>query len=706
MTTVFNAADFGATGNGSSDDTAALQKAINAAAAAGGGTVHLDAGTYILSATAGSCLTLKSNVTLQGDGIGATTLKLADGASAAVTSLIKAGNSSHDVGASRLTLDGNTAHTAAVATGWLNGSATQVQLDSIEAQNFGGAGLDLQGKNSQVTLSHSSVHNNAGDGLVADYLSNSTFSHNSAYANGGNGYNLGGDVRLIDSDAYRNGGSGVFLQEGTSGARSALSVEGGVIYGNHADGVTVSAAELFSISGADIHDNGDAGVSLEASSFGDVSYNHIYDNAQNGSSAEVQILGAASGVTGKSATPASEFNTVGTNIITGGEHSTYGVLEAQGAGDYNFVNQNIISNMIEGGAQVYGEHSDSAKNPSQIFTFGTSDGNAITGGITRDTMFGQAGNDVLSGGANDDTLVGGGGVDTLSGGTGNDIFRFTSLEDSYRTASKSFADRITDFDAAHDKLDLADINISGLGDGQNGTLYLSYNAAKDVTYLKSFEEDAQGNRFELVLKGDYRGSLTDDNFQHEISGTSGRDVLTGTAGAETLLGNAGKDVLNGGAGDDRLNGGAGADVLTGGAGADTFVFTNVHDSTRSDGAGGTALRDTITDFNEQDNDLIDVSSLGFSGLGNGYNGTLKVVLSAAGDKTALKSLEPSGPDGQHFEILLSGNHLNDLTMNNVIFSNQSSSVVTSEPYQSPGLDDGTVAPITVIGVAGHQEALS
>jgi Ca2+-binding RTX toxin-like protein len=704
MSTVFNAADFGATGNGSSDDTAALQKAINAAAAAGGGQVHLDAGTYILSTKAGSCLTLKSNVTLQGDGIGTTTLKLADGASAAVTSLIKAGNS-HDVGASRLTLDGNAGHTAAVATGWLNGSATQVQLDSVEAQHFAGTGLDLRGKNSQITLTNSSVHDNGADGLVADYLSNSTFTHNSAYANGGNGYNLGGDVRLIDNDAYRNGGSGVFLQEGTSGVRSALSVEGGLIYGNHADGVTVSAAELFSISGADIHGNGDAGVSLEASSFGDVSYNHIYDNAQNGDSAEVQILGAATAATagtGESATPASQFNTVGTNIITGGEHSTYGVLEAQGAGDYNFVNQNIISHMTERGALVYGEHSDSAKNPSQIFTFGTVDGNAITGGITRDTMFGQAGNDVLRGGANDDTLVGGSGVDTLTGGSGNDIFRFTNLEDSYRTANKSFADRITDFDAAHDKLDLADINISGLGNGHDGTLYLSYSAAKDLTYLKNFDEDILGNRFELVLKGDYRGSLTDDNFQHEISGTSGRDVLTGTAGAETLLGNAGRDLLDGGAGDDRLNGGPGGDTLTGGAGADTFVFTNVRDSARY-GDGGATLRDTITDFNEQDNDLIDVSALGFSGLGNGYNGTLKVVLSAAGDKTALKSLEPSDRDGQHFEILLTGNHLNDLTMNNVIFSNQSSSVVTSEPYQTHGLADGTVEPITVIGVA-HETA--
>jgi Ca2+-binding RTX toxin-like protein len=689
MAKVFNAADFGATGNGSSDDTAALQKAINAAAAAGGGEVHIDAGTYVLSAKAGSCLTLKSNVTLQGDGIGNTTLKLADGSSAAVTSLIKA--SGHDLGASRLSLDGNREHNAAAATGWLNGSATQVHLDTLEAKDFAGDGLDLRGKNSQVSLSNSTVHGNAGDGLVADYLSNSVFTGNTAADNGGNGYNLGGDVRLVDSDAYRNGASGVLLQEGTSGARSALSVEGGVIFANHGDGVTVSAAELFSISGADIHDNGDAGVSMESSAYGDLSYSHVYDNARNGANAEVQISGD------------SQFNTVGANVITGGQQSTYGVVESQGAADYNFVNQNIISHTTEGGALVHGEHSDSGKNPSQIFTFGTSDNNAITGGITRDTMFGQAGNDALSGGANDDTLIGGGGVDTLSGGSGNDIFRYTQISDSYRTASQGFADRITDFDAAHDKLDLADIGITGLGNGHNGTLLLSYNAAKDLTYLKSLDADSLGERFELVLKGDYQNSLSQANFQHLVQGSDSRnDTLVGTAGADTLRGEAGRDTLVGGAGDDRLNGGPGGDTLTGGEGADTFVFTNVRDSARYD-QGGANLRDTITDFNEQQNDLIDVSALGFTGLGNGYGGTLKVVLSADGEKTALKSLEPSDKDGQHFEVLLTGNHLNELTMNNVIFANGSSSVVTSEPYQTQGLPDGSVEPITVIGVAGGHE---
>ena len=57
---VFNVKDFGATGDGKTLDTDAINQAIIAANAAGGGTVRFPAGTY-LSAS----IRLKSNVTLQ-----------------------------------------------------------------------------------------------------------------------------------------------------------------------------------------------------------------------------------------------------------------------------------------------------------------------------------------------------------------------------------------------------------------------------------------------------------------------------------------------------------------------------------------------------------------------------------------------------------------------------------------------------------------
>ena len=54
-----NVRDYGATGDGVTKDTSALQKAIDAAAAAGGGEVDLPAGTYITGS-----IELKSHVTL------------------------------------------------------------------------------------------------------------------------------------------------------------------------------------------------------------------------------------------------------------------------------------------------------------------------------------------------------------------------------------------------------------------------------------------------------------------------------------------------------------------------------------------------------------------------------------------------------------------------------------------------------------------
>ena len=63
--------DFGAVGDGVTDDTAAIQAAIDAVFAASSGIVTIPAGTYIVS----SPLTLKSGVILSGAGHTVTILK-------------------------------------------------------------------------------------------------------------------------------------------------------------------------------------------------------------------------------------------------------------------------------------------------------------------------------------------------------------------------------------------------------------------------------------------------------------------------------------------------------------------------------------------------------------------------------------------------------------------------------------------------------
>ncbi|MBN9629395.1 MAG: twin-arginine translocation signal domain-containing protein [Actinobacteria bacterium] len=64
-TVVFNVQDYGAAGNGTHDDTAAIQSAITAAQAAGGGTVYLPSGTYKTTST---LLISGASMTVAGEG--------------------------------------------------------------------------------------------------------------------------------------------------------------------------------------------------------------------------------------------------------------------------------------------------------------------------------------------------------------------------------------------------------------------------------------------------------------------------------------------------------------------------------------------------------------------------------------------------------------------------------------------------------------
>ena len=141
--------------------------------------------------------------------------------------------------------------------------------------------------------------------------------------------------------------------------------------------------------------------------------------------------------------------------------------------------------------------------------------------------------------------------------------------------------------------------------GQTEKVKTEYRLIEEsLTYSSKYKDSLQ-NFFaehledypELFFSGVIR-SITGDEADNILAGSSKTDVVLGLAGDDTLEGNAGNDYLNGGLGNDKLYGGAGHDTLDGGVGndhmqggdyeSDTYLFAkghgkdNVYDWARND----------------------------------------------------------------------------------------------------------------------------
>lgn len=109
-------------------------------------------------------------------------------------------------------------------------------------------------------------------------------------------------------------------------------------------------------------------------------------------------------------------------------------------------------------------------------------------------LIGGSGNDTITDDSGANTIIGGTGVDVLTGGAGNDIFIFSALLDS----SKSAFDRLTDFDlSGDDKIDLRGLGFTGFVSGAaTGTkLGVTYDATANKTTIVGVSD------FKLVLDG-------------------------------------------------------------------------------------------------------------------------------------------------------------------------------------------------------------
>ena len=193
------------------------------------------------------------------------------------------------------------------------------------------------------------------------------------------------------------------------------------------------------------------------------------------------------------------------------------------------------------------------------------------------------GNDTLSGGAGDDILVAGPGESELRGGDGADTFVLSA--DSGRV-------RITDFDPAHDRLDLSALpmlrNPGQLGlETAVGSARLAFrDTSIEITVTGPVLLDAAclfgpvfawPDRLPILATG-LPPPITGGPGADPLDGTSGPEVIDGQGGSDTLFGLAGNDSLRGAEGPDLLGGGPGDDLVTGGADNDT-VFGGADNDT-------------------------------------------------------------------------------------------------------------------------------
>ncbi|SFX57455.1 M10 family metallopeptidase C-terminal domain-containing protein [Pseudomonas sp. NFACC36] len=167
-------------------------------------------------------------------------------------------------------------------------------------------------------------------------------------------------------------------------------------------------------------------------------------------------------------------------------------------------------------------------------TFGSTDGTArLVGSSGEDKLQGLETDEILRGLAGDDLLQGNLGRDLLSGGAGNDVLRYASVADSFRCADSSGSDRLLDFNPDEDRIDLSALGFTGIGNGYDGTLAIRNNADDTRTYLKSFEANGDGQRFELVIDGNVSSRLNESNLLFSAADNSApASADTGAKSAE------------------------------------------------------------------------------------------------------------------------------------------------------------------------------
>jgi len=353
---VFNVkTEFLAAGDGVTVDSARFNNAVTALNAAGGGTLLVPAGTYVISDVA-----FGSNITVRGAGIGATIFLMdpAAGSGAVVCRVAPASqvNATSNMVLSELTIDGNKdlwgPDSNQKGYGYYLGQGVQGLISyckciNVEIRNCLTYSFDVENA-TDISLESCWAHDNgytAGAGTEHNcdgftlIGSDITALNCRSYDNARRGYLCGQDnvnwarINLIGCSARGNGNHGSSLGSNSGGTLTDSAVIGGSYIDNGGTGIQLTThAVRCRVVGAAMTGNSTNGIRLNTATYCAVSGNTLYNNATAASSNPEIYLNTSSA------------NNAITGNVVNSAHATNAISEqAGGATDYNAIIGNNVT---------------------------------------------------------------------------------------------------------------------------------------------------------------------------------------------------------------------------------------------------------------------------------------------------------------------------------------------------------------------------
>ena len=351
----YNVKSYGALGNGTQDDTNAIQAAINAVDPTAGGTVNVPGGVYLVRYNAqgsNASLNLKSNMTFAMDA-GAEIKLMANGSG--YYEILNVAN------AQNVTITGGTiTGDRATHTGTAGASGFGIQvwnsknvtIDGVTARNCWGDGFFVNGTNGtttqDVTIQNCTADNNRRQGFSICDLNGGTVTGSTFINTNGVSPQGGIDMEPYDSaqtvsnitisdNTFRNNYSGVEAG-GSAGSVSNVTISGNVIESSRGSGFWIDSSRSFVISSNIVRNNGGPGIELRGCSGFNLNGNQVYGNQVSG------IWLTA----GYNTSTVSTSSTIHYNTVTG---NAWNGIELTGGS----TNNSVLSNNIwgNGGQPIY-----------------------------------------------------------------------------------------------------------------------------------------------------------------------------------------------------------------------------------------------------------------------------------------------------------------------------------------------------------------